>query len=207
MTKHQLAQELRARQYAYGEVEPHIGTFFPKTSRNNLVRQARLHAIELENYETPDERAVVNYLRHEFTDYDDEPSQVRHRAACEAIAAQYPWLAEECARQIKRRAQQEAEEAAMLRAYEAEQARAQAERRAVVEASKKMITSLTVGQRVLYKYKRWEYEATISKIGRSKITVTYRLKTSGDQRVKEVHAALVTALASDTTRQEGAGGN
>jgi hypothetical protein len=24
MTKHQLAQELRARQYAYGEVEPHI---------------------------------------------------------------------------------------------------------------------------------------------------------------------------------------
>ena len=62
-----------------------------------------------------------------------------------------------------------------------------------------------MGQRVLYKYKRWEYEATISKIGRSKITVTYRLK-SGDQRVKEVHAALVTALAGDTTRQEGAGG-
>ena len=56
MTKHQLAQELRARQYAYGEVERHIGTFFPKTSRNNLVRQARLHAIELENDETPDER-------------------------------------------------------------------------------------------------------------------------------------------------------
>ena len=95
----------------------------------------------------------------------------------------------------------------MLRAYEAEQARKQAERRAVVEASKDVITSLTVGQRVLYKYKRWEYEATISKIGRSKITVTYRLKTSGDQRVKEVHAALVTALASNTTRQEGAGGS
>ena len=206
MTKHQLAQELRARQYAYREVERHISTFFPKTSRDNLVRQARLHAIALENYETPDERAVVNYLRHEFTDYDNNPSQARHRAACEAIAAQYPWLAEECTRQIKRRAQQEAEEAAMLRAYEAEQARAQAERRALVEASKKMITSLTVGQRVLYKYKRWEYEATISKIGRSKITVTYRLKTSGDQRVKEVHAALVTALAGDTTRQEGAGG-
>jgi hypothetical protein len=70
-----------------------------------------------------------------------------------------------------------------------------------------MIICLTVGQRVLYEYKRWEYEATISKIGRSKITVTYRLKTSGEQRVKEVHAALVTPLASDTTRQERAGGN
>jgi hypothetical protein len=64
-----------------------------------------------------------------------------------------------------------------------------------------------VGQRVLYKYKRWEYEATISKIGRSKITVTYQLKTSGEQRVKEVHAALVTALAGDTTPHEGAVGD
>lgn len=188
------------------EVERHIITFFPKASPDNLVRHARLHAIERENYETTDERAVVNYLRHEFTDYDDDPTQVRHRAACAAIAAQYPWLVEECTRQIKRRAQQEAAEAAMLRAYEAEQARRQAERRAVVEASKNVITSLTVGQRVLYKYKRWQYEATISKIGRSKITVIYRLKT-GDQRVKEVHAALVTALADDTTRQEGADGD
>jgi hypothetical protein len=196
----------RFEQRMRDEVERPIITFFPKTSPDNLVRQARLHALERENDETTDERAVVNYLRHECTDYDDDPTQVRHRAACEAIAAQYPWLVEECTRQIKRRAQQEAAEAAMLRAYEAEQARRQAERRAVVEASKNVINSLTVGQRVLYKYKRWQYEATISKIGRSKITVTYRLKT-GDQRVKEVHAALVTALAGDTTRQEGAGGN
>jgi len=48
-----------------------------------------------------------------------------------------------------------------------------------------------VGQVVPYRTRGRVYNATIAKIGRTRVTLTYRLK-SGDERTAIVHAALVT---------------
>jgi hypothetical protein len=81
-----------------------IRTELPDLSRPRLIRAARDHPLDLAiQYEgeapcCDDHRLVVNMLRHEYTDYDADQSAPGHRAACEAIAARYPWLADECAR-------------------------------------------------------------------------------------------------------------
>src|SRR5699024_5575291 len=67
-----------------------------------LKRLAQEHArqLDLDSSHVPPVRSMVNYLRHECTDYDLEQSASRHRAACEAIARRFPQLAKECRRQI-----------------------------------------------------------------------------------------------------------
>lgn len=50
-----------------------------------------------------------------------------------------------------------------------------------------------MGQVVPYRTRGRVYNATITKIGRTRVTLTYRLK-SGDERTAIVHAALVTPV-------------
>lgn len=67
-----------------------------------LVHVAELNAYRRGDYDPPDradDRLVVNMLRHEYTSYDGDQSEERYYAANEAIAAQYPWLVDECERQ------------------------------------------------------------------------------------------------------------
>lgn len=68
-------------------------------AREHSARRIGLHDNELFNID----RLVVNWLRHTSTNYDCDQTDTRHTAACDAIARRYPWLADECARQMLRR--------------------------------------------------------------------------------------------------------
>lgn len=182
-----------------------IETRFPKNkSYGQLARAAELHAIQIAgdrgHIETrddvPTDRLIVNYLRHECTDYDDDQTAERHKAACEAIADRFPYLAEECKRQITRRGDTDRRLADEAACYEAQQREWKAARRTRVEESKQAIKAMQVGQQVTYRRnEKCVYTATIVKVGRSKVTVAYRVKTGKDRdRTATVHAALVTPL-------------
>ena len=94
-----------------------IATWFPDWTVNKLTKTAIGHAsdpaIDRDHEPScaPDVRLVVNMLRHEYTDYDMDQSAERHAEACAAIAATYPWLADECVGQKARRMAEEAESA------------------------------------------------------------------------------------------------
>src|SRR5690554_4825541 len=120
-----------------------IKTWFPDAGPEQLIRMAERHVHALECArgdfglsDAPVERLVVNYLRHQHTDYDTDQTQERHRAACEAIAARYPWLAAECERQIRLRAAREAEAASLADLFEIDEACQHAERQAIAAASR-----------------------------------------------------------------------
>jgi hypothetical protein len=183
-----------------------IKTWLPKNvDPARLGCDAERHAFELDcdrdrlgaSDDVPTDRLVVNFLRHQHTDYDEDQTQERHRQACEAIARRFSWLAEECERQIERRARSEREGEDMAAEYERQQRERQAERREVAEKSRQVIRSMTVGQKVWFKDRCHTYEATVTKIGRSKVTVAYQVKTGNDRdRCKTVHAALVTPIGA-----------
>ena len=86
---------------------PPFVSAFPDLTREELETRAREHAsrrIGIPEDEVFNvERLVVNLLRHTATNYDCDQSASRHAASCDAIARRYPWLAEECARQMIRR--------------------------------------------------------------------------------------------------------
>lgn len=169
---------------------------FPALSRRQLVRAARDHALDLAvqyEREAPscdDHRLVVNLLRHEYTDYDADQSAPRHRAACQAIAARYPWLAAECARQITARETAEQEAARMEREWRAEQEQRQAEKRELVAASRAAITALVVGQHVTATVRGHVRHGVLTKVARSRVTMEFTLR-SGASRTATLHAAEV----------------
>jgi hypothetical protein len=96
-----------------------IATWFPDRTVNKLTKTAIAHAAELafafdhafafafafdlafdlELSHPPNARLVVNMVRHEDTDDDDDQSGDRHGEACDAIATTDPWMVGECAGQ------------------------------------------------------------------------------------------------------------
>lgn len=168
----------------------------PNLSRRRLIRAARDHALDLAvQYErdTPsgdDHRLVVNMLRHEYTDYDADQCASRHRGACEAIAARYPWLAAECARQIADRDAAERESEEMAQAWLAEQEQQRARRRELVVASRAVIVGLAVGQHVTATVRGHVRHGVLIKVARSRVTMEFTLR-SGASRTATLHAAEV----------------
>lgn len=173
-----------------------MNTWFPDMDQTTLERVAREHAYALEVYDGDPDRLAVNYLRHECTDYDYHQTQGQHRAACEAIGKRYPWLAAEAARQVAARAESERrdrEAMAMLARQEEEEAEA---RRAMIVESREIIGGFAVGQRVGVKIKGHDRVGTVTKVGRSKVTVSYQIATGKNRdRVAIIHAALLKVLA------------
>lgn len=169
---------------------------FPAVSRKRLIRMARDHAADLaamcEEADPPDDdhRLVVNMLRHKFTDYDDDQSTSRHRAACERITARYPWLADECTRQVAVRAGAHTQAEQMLRDWVVDRERERAQRRDLVAASHAGITDLTVGQHVTVTVHGHVRQGVLTKVARSRVTVEFTLR-SGQSRTAVVHAATV----------------
>lgn len=179
-----------------------ITTFFPfDPNPGRLKRLAREHAQQLDlehggdSSQVPLARLIVNYLHHECTDYDLEQSGPRHRAACEAIAQRFPWLAEECQRQITRRAQQDVEAEWHLRTFTAEREHHRAEHRTMVARSREVIKEMRVGQRVGFRLGGHRRTGVITKLGRSRVTVAYQVATGRERdRVRLFHAALLTPV-------------
>lgn len=169
---------------------------FPDWDRRRLERAAVDHTIDLAmargqvTADFPVGQLVVNMLRHEFTSYDERPTQAAHRAACEAIAGRYPWLAEECHRQVAVRAERERQEREWLAVAEEQQAAWVAWRRERVMESQAVCARLGVGMPVTVKVKGHQRDATVVKVGRSRVTVRFRLK-SGAERTALVYAREV----------------
>jgi hypothetical protein len=174
-----------------------IRTDFPDLSRKRLVRLARDHALDLaldRGYDDPenagDDRLVVNLLRHEFTDYDIDQSADRHREACEAIAARYPYLAAECARQVAARetAEQDAQQFAEM--YLMQQREHAERRREMIAASRRAIVDLTVGQHVVATVRGHVRHGVLIKVARSRVTMEFAI-ASGASRTAVLYAAQV----------------
>lgn len=169
---------------------------FPNLSRHRLIKAARDHAVELEvscgvqATDRDDVRLVVNMLRHEYTDYDADQSAPRHRAACEAIAARYPWLAAECARQIKVRAAAEQVNEQMIQEWLAEEERRRTQKRDLIAASRAVIDDLTVGQHVTATVRGHVRHGVLTKVARSRVTMEFTLRT-GAARTVTLYAAEV----------------
>ncbi|MGW4817026.1 hypothetical protein ACWEPB_36025 [Kitasatospora cineracea] len=177
-----------------------VHTWFPDRDRAHLVAAAERHALDLSlayGYAAVGEgekRLVVNFLRHQYTDYDyGEQTSARHRATCEAVAARYPWLTEECRARIARRRHNDESDALAASAWEHERGIEQEARQAVAAASREAVRQLAIGDVAEFEDGRvrgGRRAATVTNIGRSKVTVEFTL-ASGEQRTRKLHASLV----------------
>jgi hypothetical protein len=102
----------------------------------------------------------------------------------------YRWLAHECDRQ--RRAAGERLERDLFAAYQEEQEHARESRRERVERSREVVGGLVVGMSVTARVRGREREARIVKLGRSRVTVEFIIK-SGAQRSAVLYACDVRA--------------
>ena len=141
------------------------------------------------------DRLVVNMLRYEFTGYDETRSRQAHAIVCEAIAAKYRLLAVECERQTRRRCDSERLEAVAFQAYEEQDEAQRVWRCERVAESREAIRRLVVGTRVVARVKGREGVARIVKVGRSRVAISYQIK-SGEERTALVYARDVEAPVS-----------
>jgi putative resolvase len=119
-----------------------------------------------------------------------------HETACKAIAAKYPWLAAECDRQMRQRDTSEKRDAVALAAWERQQQTQRSWRRDRVTESGEAIRRLAVGMTVDARVKGHQRAAEIVKVGRSRVTISYRVRT-GEQRTALVYArGLEAAVGS-----------
>ncbi|GGU40281.1 hypothetical protein [Streptomyces violascens] len=174
---------------------------FPALAPQQMIKRAHDHAsaygasIGRDRSVSDDARAVVNWLRHQYTDYDQDPTAERHRDICKAIANRFPWLTEECERQVARRQEQDEQAANALDHLQTQEVQAREERRELAAASREAVARLRTGQRVRITRQGRVYEGHLEKIGRSKVTVAYKVMTGRDRdRTVSLHAALVDPL-------------
>jgi hypothetical protein len=168
--------------------------FFPDWSRVQLERTALKHASAISLAYDRDfdpsqtDRLVVNMLRHEFTDYDDNQSVGRFMKACSEMAVRYPWLSEECERQMLRRRQIDETAEAWGKMAEAQGQREAEERRARSAASAEAIADLHIGQRVRARVRGHERIGTITWIGRRRVEIAFKI-ASGAERTHRLFAS------------------
>ena len=176
-------------------------THLPDLSRAQLERRALEHAIGMSvacgrPFEASNsDRLVVNMLRHEFTDYDDDQSALAHKAACDAIKAAYPWLEAECDAQAARRKATDAFDAASIEMAEATERRRRTWRHDRVQQSRAAIVELSVGASVTARVDGRERTGTITWRGRSRVEVAYTTK-AGEGRVRRIYARDVSLVVS-----------
>lgn len=170
----------------------------PDWDRSRLEDRAIAHAEELSwerggyGWRGGDvDRIVVNMLRHEFTDYDETQSGQTPTAACRAIGARYPWLAGECECQLRRRRAADEDAAALAEMMNAEEGARRRWRRERAAESRQAIRQLALGMTVRARTRRHDRVARIIKLGRSRITVEFRIK-SGQRRTAVLYARDVS---------------
>jgi hypothetical protein len=175
-------------------------TWFPNCSRPHLERTALDHAIELavasgRGVETSaTDRLVVNMLRHEFTDYDDDPSVANFSSACRAIARRFSWLGQQCTRQVAQRRRAEVEKSALLEMHEEEKGCRREDRRRRSLASIPVIEGLVIGTPVTAVVRGFPRQGTITWRGRRRVEITFLLK-SGEVRTSRRYASAVRPVA------------
>jgi hypothetical protein len=161
------------------------------------------HAIELDlAYDRPLrdhhdlDRLVVNMLRHEYSNYDNDQSQNAHRVVCEAIGNQFAWLYQECRRQIERRADNENIEAEFRTARRQWESVEKARRALRSRTSSEVIGAFNIGDHVIAAIAGREREGTITWIGRRRVEVAYVIKT-GAARSRRLDASDVRVVVTE----------
>jgi hypothetical protein len=170
-------------------------TRFPNWSRETLEQAAFDQAMAMDifsgrDFRTSDsvDRLVVNMLRHEFTDYDNDQRQEHHRLVCLSIKSRYVWLSEECDRQIERRARAERMEIEYLietqrRALEERERRAERSK-----TSQEIIATFKVGGEVIARIGGRNRCGTVTWVGRKRVEIRYAIK-SGEVRTRRLYAS------------------
>ena len=174
-------------------------TRFPSWSRSHLEKVALKHAFDV-SFDTGrdfdptlSDRLVVNMLRHEFSDYDDNQSATNFSAACAEIAIRFLWLAPECERQMARRRENDAAADDAHEMFERATLEQQIRRRAISAASSEVIRSLRIGDRVTALVRGRQRSGTIVWVGRKQIEFSFKLK-SGQVRTHKVYASEAETL-------------
>jgi len=181
-----------------------VRTELPNLNRERLENRAQRHADDIAmergwgDTNCSIDQLVVNMLRHEYTDYDNDQTAARHTAANRAIAARYPWLAAECDRQTERRTAEERDSAALWADHLAMQEQIALMRQETIAASRAICGSFHVGQPVELTIKGHQRSGTVVKVGRSRLTVHYEIKT-GAERTAVVYATEVKILSQADT--------
>ncbi|MFE3459322.1 hypothetical protein ACFXKD_17405 [Nocardiopsis aegyptia] len=133
----------------------------------------------------------MNDPRHVGADDGRDPSTARHPAADEALTI--PWPAEEPGRQVSGQARDDDAALTASAEWTREREDGRERRPSVGVDSREAIRELWVGQRVSFPYKRRRYAGVITKLGRTRVAVAYRIATGRNRdRVRLVHASLVT---------------
>jgi sRNA-binding protein len=136
------------------------------------------------------DRLVVNMLRHEFTSYGQTRSTFAHVKACEAIAKRFPWLQDECERQMQQRAKRDHQRELVLRIPDNPNGTWASRRKDRADRSREAIEKLSVGEAVTVTVGGYQRSARITGVGRSRVTVEFTTK-SGASRTAVVYASSV----------------
>jgi hypothetical protein len=173
-----------------------IEAFFPNWQRSKLEKIAIQRAIEVNSRYNRDpdcsktDRLVVNMLRHEFTDYDKDRNLRRFIEACTAISANYPWLNDECRRQIAKRRKSEAERTAHLQMMQEEQ---EVNRQRSNESTQ-LIDRFYIGQTVQGRIRGHNRIGEITWIGTRRVEISFRL-APGQERRYRLYASQVAPIS------------
>jgi hypothetical protein len=155
-----------------------------------LVRIARNREAELGlEAASTDERAVVNMLRHEYTNYDGRVSGTRsdrlYAEVLDAIALDFPWLAAQCARDKARHPQGVPQWVQHKRLVHHESLARQRRARQAAQA-------LQVGQTVTIKWRSVTHEGELVEVRRSRVTVRFVGHADGCVRVVDRPADTIS---------------
>jgi hypothetical protein len=127
------------------------------------------------------DRLVVNMLRHEFTSYAHTRSTFAHVRACGAIAEKFPWLQDECDRQIAQRRKRDEHRSLVLRIPENREGTWDSRRQARAEQSRAAISDFTPGMRVTVTIGGYRRSAVVTSVGRSRVTVSFQTNSGADR--------------------------
>lgn len=152
-----------------------------KQRENFLLSNDIIDCDEVKNVD----RLLVNYLRHNYTNYDfTEQTYELKKEVNTVIAELFPDLKEECLNQIIERKIKED----FIERYLKKQEVLKQEHKNFIEKSKSINKTLLVGQKATAKINGIIRELTITKINVSKVEVEYYLKNN-QRRTKLIHSA------------------
>jgi hypothetical protein len=180
-----------------------LETYFPDWQRSEIEKAAVKRSMEINaghtyepDYNSNTDRLAVNWLRHEFTDYNDNQSVDRFIEACTAIASRYPWLKSECDFQIEKKKKVCAEGADLLMLMREIRAQEHKDKLRLSEESAKAVSDLHIRQTVQVRSGERERVGEITWIGSLRVEVLFRIAT-GRKRRYRLYASVVTPVVQN----------
>ena len=135
------------------------------------------------------ERAVVNMLRHEYTNYDGRVSATRtdrlYEEVLAAIARDFPWLSEQCAKDLARHHQSVPQWVQHKRLVNSDALKRQ-------QRGRQAAQSMSVGQQVTIKWRGENHPGELIEVRRSRVKVRFVGRADGQVHVVDRPANEIT---------------